>query len=284
MTRDPEVHLNTSCEAELPSRSSCKGRVALVERVTLPSAASWEYSACNSRFYLALHDIVLTEGFTKVGGLEQPRCLDLRNQLTFLPPDIKISGFSQATDDRQSYIALFYAADELPESVLRSENLQIPNVYFNSPEVAQLLSRIGRAVQQDRPFLDLLVDSGGALALIELAGAKSFGPHAGHRSFSAAQAQAVHDFMEDNLSKQIALSDLAGVAGMSKFHFLRCYKAFTGVTPYAALVRLRMERAKEMLSQGRPTEEVALILGFKGTAQFYRSFRRVTGSSPGEYR
>jgi transcriptional regulator GlxA family with amidase domain len=49
-------------------------------------------------------------------------------------------------------------------------------------------------------------------------------------------------------------------------------------------LRLRVERAKEMLLQSdRRMSEIAVTLGFFDQSHFSRTFRRITGVSPGEY-
>ena len=53
----------------------------------------------------------------------------------------------------------------------------------------------------------------------------------------------IHGCFRDDLS----LDDLAGAAAMSRYHFLRCFKAQVGTTPYAYLLQVRLRRAAAML-------------------------------------
>src|SRR5258706_434100 len=52
--------------------------------------------------------------------------------------------------------------------------------------------------------------------------------------------------VQDRLEEDITLDDLASAACMSRFHFVRAFKAAVGKPPHRWLVGLRMERAKEL--------------------------------------
>ncbi|GIU85424.1 MAG: transcriptional regulator [Acidimicrobiales bacterium] len=58
-----------------------------------------------------------------------------------------------------------------------------------------------------------------------------------------------------------------------------------GVTLRRLVAEVRLEMARELLSVGSlSVEEIARRIGFADAASFYRAFRRVTGSSPSEWR
>lgn len=74
-------------------------------------------------------------------------------------------------------------------------------------------------------------------------------------------------------------------AGQSHDHVSRRFRAAYGMTPLAYLNRLRMERAKDLLSTTElRVSEVAHRLGFEDFRYFTRLFRKVTGSTPREHR
>lgn len=84
----------------------------------------------------------------------------------------------------------------------------------------------------------------------------------------------------------ITLTELSRVACLSKYHFLRSFKAFTGVTPARYLNGLRIERAQQILRRKSdlPLNEVARLVGFSEPASLSRAFQRLVGVRPGEYR
>lgn len=104
------------------------------------------------------------------------------------------------------------------------------------------------------------------------------------RGFRQRALLRAHSYMEDHIGENVSLGDLAQAACVSRFHFARMFRVSTGKSPMAFLLRLRIERAKEMLRGGNAKiAEVAAALGFFDQSHFARSFRRVTGLSPREF-
>lgn len=102
---------------------------------------------------------------------------------------------------------------------------------------------------------------------------------------SAQRLRHVMEFVAENYSQDIRLSQLAEVAGMSSFHFAREFKRTTGTTPHQYLIKFRIERAKALLGEGEmPLIEVGLQSGFSHQSHFTRLFRRLTGTTPQSYR
>jgi AraC family transcriptional regulator len=72
---------------------------------------------------------------------------------------------------------------------------------------------------------------------------------------------------------------------LSRFHFLRAFKRATGDTPYQHLLRRRIERAQDLLRDNRMTvTEIALAVGCKNANRLTAAFRRLTNSTPSEFR
>jgi len=81
------------------------------------------------------------------------------------------------------------------------------------------------------------------------------------------------------------LTGLASMAAMSPYHFLRTFRAVTGVTPHQWLLRARLREAAERLANtNTPVTNVALDVGFDDLSNFTRSFRAEFGAAPREYR
>jgi AraC family transcriptional regulator len=94
------------------------------------------------------------------------------------------------------------------------------------------------------------------------------------------------DYMVAYGTGPLSLVELARVACLSKFHFLRSFKALTGVTPARHLAELRVERAQQLLRRTPELSlsEVAHQVGFSEAAALSRAFRRLSGVRPGSYR
>ncbi len=95
----------------------------------------------------------------------------------------------------------------------------------------------------------------------------------------------VTDYINDNLEQDIALAELAAVAGLSQFHFARAFRKSTGQTPQHYLMERRIDRAKQLLANDNlPLVEVSLLTGFKNQSHFTTLFRKFTNLTPKTWR
>lgn len=103
-------------------------------------------------------------------------------------------------------------------------------------------------------------------------------------SLSAQIARAV-ELIRSSFHHDLSLDDLAQAAGMSRYHFLRCFKAQLGETPYAYMMRTRLRAAAKLLrSTSRAITDIALTCGFASLSHFGAVFRKVYHCSPSVYR
>ena len=93
------------------------------------------------------------------------------------------------------------------------------------------------------------------------------------------------EHMEQSLGSRILLADLAGMTGLSQWHFSRAFKASTGMAPYQWHLRARIRRAQQLLLDDEfSVAEVAAAAGFADQAHFTRLFRRSIGVTPAIWR
>jgi AraC-like DNA-binding protein len=91
--------------------------------------------------------------------------------------------------------------------------------------------------------------------------------------------------VESDATRPLELKEMAAVAGMSKYHFLRVFRRLTGVTPHQYLISARLRRAALALaSSRRPVIAVALDSGFGDLSTFNKTFRAAFGLTPTQYR
>jgi len=85
-------------------------------------------------------------------------------------------------------------------------------------------------------------------------------------------------------AEPLDLDALAAVAGLSKYHFLRLFKATYGVTPADYVSRRRIERAQDLLRATNLTvTEVCLAVGYSSLGSFSSRFSAIVGDSPSEF-
>lgn len=91
--------------------------------------------------------------------------------------------------------------------------------------------------------------------------------------------------LQEHLIRPPSLPALARYAGLSRTAFSQTFNRELGVTLPEYVARLRVEKAKRLLSgTTMPMTELALETGFYDSAHFSRVFRQQVGVSPGEYR
>ncbi|ENM5751413.1 AraC family transcriptional regulator [Vibrio mimicus] len=88
------------------------------------------------------------------------------------------------------------------------------------------------------------------------------------------------EFVLSQLDQPIRLEQLAQLCQLSPTQFQRHFKAQTGITPYAWLMRLRLEQAMKLLQSGTSGTNVAHQVGFYDQAHFSKAFKATFGLSP----
>jgi AraC-like DNA-binding protein len=92
------------------------------------------------------------------------------------------------------------------------------------------------------------------------------------------------DHADRHYSEPLDLAELAGVAGMSKYHFQRLFVATYGLSPAAHLSQRRVERAQDLLRATNLTvTEVCHAVGFSSLGSFSSRFRQLVGEAPSEF-
>lgn len=95
----------------------------------------------------------------------------------------------------------------------------------------------------------------------------------------------VREFVNDSLSSTINLEAMAGVAGLSRFHFSRAFKASFGVSPHKYVQQERLHRACELMEHtNHSITDIALQVGFASSSELARTFKLLKGFSPRQFR
>jgi transcriptional regulator GlxA family with amidase domain len=93
------------------------------------------------------------------------------------------------------------------------------------------------------------------------------------------------DRMDAASHEEWPVARLARVSSVSEAHFARSFKEAFGVPPHRYLLTRRIERATALLRDtDLPILEIALQTGWNSLGTFGRTFRDVTGASPGAFR
>jgi AraC-like DNA-binding protein len=102
---------------------------------------------------------------------------------------------------------------------------------------------------------------------------------------SNSQLRLVLDFLHENLSASVSISELARLVDLSSSQFARLFKASTGISPHRYQLNTRIGKAQELLlTKEEGLSMVAAATGFADQSHFTRAFKRVTGATPHEWR
>ncbi len=95
----------------------------------------------------------------------------------------------------------------------------------------------------------------------------------------------VLDYIGDNLAEDLSLSKLAEIAGMSPHYFAELFRKSTGCPPHRFVLSQRIDRAKARLRGAKHSViDAALEAGFQNPSHFARTFRRLVGVTPAQFR
>ncbi len=92
-------------------------------------------------------------------------------------------------------------------------------------------------------------------------------------------------YINENYSKCITLDELAEIADMNKYIYCREFKATYSITAFEFVIHERIRQSKKILMEtSKKISEIALSTGFNDTGYFCRSFKKIEGISPTEFR
>ncbi|TLP64529.1 AraC family transcriptional regulator [Parasedimentitalea maritima] len=91
-------------------------------------------------------------------------------------------------------------------------------------------------------------------------------------------------FLTSQTGQNVSLANLEEVAGIDRFRLVRSFTRLVGLPPHAWHLQYRLRTAQDMLSRGHPIAEVTYSTGFADQAHLSRTFKRLTGLTPGYYR
>ncbi|MEO5820704.1 MAG: helix-turn-helix transcriptional regulator [Vicinamibacteraceae bacterium] len=158
---------------------------------------------------------------------------------------------------------------------------------FRDPRLMARLVGLWRAAVSDAPGGRLLADQVMREALQALARRSDGRADArpGRERLAAHVVRRLRDYVESRLDDDLDVTALAAVAATSPAHFARAFAATIGTTPFRYVMTRRLARARELLERtDRPTQAIALDVGFKAASHFTARFRREFGVTPGELR
>ena len=94
----------------------------------------------------------------------------------------------------------------------------------------------------------------------------------------------IRNYIDNNYDVNLNLDLLSHIQCVSKYHLLRLFKKYYGLTPRQYLIDKRIEKSKEYLKNGMSVTETCFAVGFESLGSFSTLFKTKTGKSPMEFR
>ncbi len=150
-----------------------------------------------------------------------------------------------------------------------------------STEVAEILDEIRVEVERSPEGAHAA-----ALRLVSLLTPRAATVSAASRGGLALwQKRKVDCYLREHLERPLQVKQLAQQVSLSVSHFCRAFKDSFGTTPHIHIIRLRLERAKQlMLATQDPLSDIALRCGLADQAHLSKLFRRWMGETPNAWR
>lgn len=93
---------------------------------------------------------------------------------------------------------------------------------------------------------------------------------------------AVLSYINEHLSAELSIDELAAKSYLSRYHFMRLFKAQTGCTVHNYIRQKRLNLAARLIREGMPAVRAASECGFSDYSAFHRAFTQTFGVSPGK--
>lgn len=99
------------------------------------------------------------------------------------------------------------------------------------------------------------------------------------------QVRPALEYIRENYALPMKIAEIAAVCHMSESHFRRLFEENISMTPVEYLNQLRVKKACDLIKKtGYSMEEIAVKVGFTTTSTFNRNFKRITGTSPYQWK
>ncbi len=84
------------------------------------------------------------------------------------------------------------------------------------------------------------------------------------------------DYIHANYDQKIIIEDLATIACLSKYHFLRSFRDFYKCTPYQYILKLKLDAAKKLLKKGFSFHQTTEMIGFSDPKNLRKAIGRLS--------
>ena len=170
----------------------------------------------------------------------------------------------------------FEMADKSGNELLMPEKEQKKalSVLLKAYERAEKDTGYGAGAMRDTLIMQMLILIGRMSAAVSEGAETGYDP----------KIQEALSYINENLNSELSVETLAEQVYLSKYHFMRLFKAQTGITVHAYVRQKRLLYAARLIREGMSAARAAAESGFSDYSAFHRAFKESFGVSPGSLR
>ncbi len=160
-----------------------------------------------------------------------------------------------------------------------------PDLGFEDPVIMGAARGIASEIDERNPVSTMLTESYIATIFAQLLRKQRYVAPGKKGGLTSRDLTRVVELMDDDLSADLTLAQLAGHIGFSVPHFCRAFRQSVGHPPHTFIVRRRIAQAQSQLREtDLPITDIALACGFSSSSHFSNTFKRIVGKTPLDYR
>ncbi|WP_273212087.1 AraC family transcriptional regulator [Runella zeae] len=215
--------------------------------------------------------------------------------LMFIGPNVPHLNFGYGAEDKHEEIVIQLRADFLGEHFLQSPELQdVKRLFERSKQgisfygdtrsqVANQMCQLPQLNHFERLIQLLTILQSLAISkeytLLNISGLSYENSHR-----QEARIRQVYAYVEQNYQNEIDLKTIADLASLTVPSFCRYFKKITQMTFTDFVNEYRIQQSCKMLMQNQSITDVCYHNGFNNLSHFTKTFRKVTGKTPRDYR
>jgi AraC family transcriptional regulator len=230
----------------------------------------------------------------EVGSPSEPRLREhepcalpyVPRHLHFIPAGLPVWGYSadmRFVKDAVLTFDLETVGERLHQTHER-DRVNTLRLRFADETLWTLVKLLADVVDDQDPSVQLYGD-GLTAAIVARLMSRADSPAKAVTGLAPWQLRRVSDYLEAHISERVDLATLATLVGLSQSHFSHAFRVSTGVAPYRWQLNMRIRQAQRLLLEREQSlEAVADATGFADAVHFGRTFRKLTGTTPANWR
>ncbi len=206
--------------------------------------------------------------------------------LHFVPAGMPVWGYSADMRFVKDAVLTFdlETIGERLEQTHECDRVTTPRLRFADETLWTLVKLLADVVDDQDPSTQLYGD-GLTAAIVARLSSRRTSPAGGATGLAPWQLRRVVEYLEAHISERVDLATLATLVGLSQSYFSHAFRVSTGVAPYRWQLDMRIRRAQRLLlKRGQSLEAIAEATGFADAVHLGRMFRKLTGTTPANWR